>query len=79
MQEPYVHLPDLEATKCLGVQLALNWLLMPEPKPILLLEGDLGAGKTSLVKGIAQGLKIDEPITSPTFSLSQHYRGLLGP
>ena len=78
MQEPYVHLPDLEATKRLGVQLALNWLLMPDPKPILLLEGDLGAGKTSLVKGIAQGLKIDEPITSPTFSLSQHYRGLLG-
>ena len=49
-----------------------------EPKPILLLEGDLGAGKTSLVKGIAQGLEIDEPITSPTFSLSQHYQGLSG-
>ena len=40
---------------------------------ILLLNGPLGAGKTTLVKGIAKSLKIDEPITSPTFPLSQHY------
>ena len=40
---------------------------------ILLLNGPLGAGKTTLVKGIAKGLKIKEPITSPTFPLSQHY------
>ena len=40
---------------------------------ILLLNGPLGAGKTTLVKGIAKSLKIHEPITSPTFPLSQHY------
>ena len=40
---------------------------------ILLLNGPLGAGKTTLVKGIAKSLKIQEPITSPTFPLSQHY------
>ena len=40
---------------------------------LVLLEGPLGAGKTSLVKGIASGLGIDEPITSPTFPLAQHY------
>ena len=40
---------------------------------ILLLNGPLGAGKTTLVKGIAKSLKIKEPITSPTFPLSQHY------
>tara|TARA_Y100001968_G_scaffold83660_1_gene74762 strand:- start:5734 stop:6237 length:504 start_codon:yes stop_codon:yes gene_type:complete len=40
---------------------------------ILLLNGPLGAGKTTLVKGIALSLGIKEPITSPTFPLSQHY------
>ena len=40
---------------------------------ILLLNGPLGAGKTTLVKGIAKSLRIKEPITSPTFALSQHY------
>ena len=40
---------------------------------ILLLNGPLGAGKTTLVKGIARSLGIEEPITSPTFALSQHY------
>ena len=55
--------------------MALNWLSMTTPKPILLLEGSLGAGKTSFVKGIARGLGIDEPITSPTFTLAQQYQG----
>ena len=40
---------------------------------ILLLNGPLGAGKTTLVKGIAKSLMIKEAITSPTFPLSQHY------
>ena len=40
---------------------------------VLLLEGPLGAGKTSLVQGIGKGLKISEQITSPTFALSHHY------
>ena len=40
---------------------------------ILLLKGPLGSGKTTLVKGIAKSLRIKEPITSPTFPLSQHY------
>ncbi len=44
-----------------------------EDSKILLLEGPLGAGKTSLVKGIARDLGIYEPITSPTFALAQHY------
>ncbi len=40
---------------------------------ILFLDGPLGAGKTSLVKGIGKGLGINEPITSPTFALAHHY------
>lgn len=42
---------------------------------IIALHGDLGAGKTVFAKGIARGLGIDEPVTSPTFTLIQHYRG----
>ncbi len=42
-------------------------------KSIILLKGQIGAGKTSLVKGIAEGLRIKENITSPTFALSHHY------
>ncbi len=40
---------------------------------ILLLSGDLGAGKTSLVKGIAKGLGVEHEITSPTFTLMNVY------
>lgn len=41
------------------------------------LEGLLGAGKTTFVKGIAQALEIDEQITSPTFTIVSEYRGAL--
>ena len=40
---------------------------------IVLLQGPIGAGKTSFVQGIAKGLSISEDITSPTFALSHHY------
>ena len=43
------------------------------PQSIVLLQGPIGAGKTSFVQGIAKGLSISEEITSPTFSLSHHY------
>ena len=44
-----------------------------EPQSIVILKGPIGAGKTSFVQGIGQGLRIKESITSPTFSLSNHY------
>ena len=43
------------------------------PQSIVLLQGPIGAGKTSFVQGIAKGLSICEEITSPTFALSHHY------
>ena len=43
------------------------------PQSIVLLQGPIGAGKTSFVQGIAKGLSISEDITSTTFSLSHHY------
>ena len=44
-----------------------------KPKSIIILKGPIGAGKTSFVQGIGQGLSIKESITSPTFALSHHY------
>jgi tRNA threonylcarbamoyladenosine biosynthesis protein TsaE len=47
------------------------------PPLIVLLRGDLGAGKTTLVKGIAEGFQAAraEDVTSPTFTLVHEYRG----
>lgn len=42
---------------------------------VLAVTGDLGSGKTALVKGIARGLSIEDYITSPTFTLVHSYRG----
>jgi len=42
---------------------------------IVLLQGDLGAGKTHFTKGIAIGLGIKDMVTSPTFTLMNEYRG----
>ncbi len=69
-------LADAEATRALGAELAE--LLSSTSSPTLLLIGDLGAGKTCLVQGMAEALGIEEPITSPTFALAQHYGGTCG-
>jgi tRNA threonylcarbamoyladenosine biosynthesis protein TsaE len=79
MESRNVLLADAAATQALGQELARHWLALPPGKrPILLLQGDLGAGKTCLTKGLATGLGIEEPITSPTFALAQHYSGRAG-
>ena len=71
-------LADTHATRALGRWLAGELLATSGASPaLLLLRGDLGAGKTCLVQGLAEGLGIREPITSPTFALAQHYRGTL--
>ncbi|MGI6551490.1 MAG: tRNA (adenosine(37)-N6)-threonylcarbamoyltransferase complex ATPase subunit type 1 TsaE [Syntrophomonadales bacterium] len=48
-----------------------------KPGDRLLLRGDLGAGKTTLVKGIARGLGFEGMVTSPTFTIMQIYLGRL--
>ena len=62
-------LKNLEET----IKFGHNFSLKLKAKSIILLKGKIGAGKTSLVKGIADGLQIKENITSPTFALSHHY------
>ena len=44
---------------------------------VICLEGDLGAGKTTLTQSIARGLSIDEYVTSPTFTIIKEYSGRL--
>jgi len=62
-------LADADATHARGIALARE---LPKGS-VLLLRGELGAGKTSLVQGLAAGLGITEAVTSPTFALAQHY------
>ncbi len=62
-----------EETIALGRELAQSL----QPPQIVVLTGDLGAGKTTLIKGLAEGFKAEsqENVTSPTFTLIHEYRG----
>jgi len=62
-----------EETIALGRELAPRLA----PPKLVLLRGDLGAGKTTMVKGIAQAFHAasEEDVTSPTFTLIHEYRG----
>lgn len=48
-----------------------------KPGSVICMYGDLGAGKTAFVQGMAQALGIDEPVTSPTFTIVNEYYGTL--
>ena len=68
-KEEIVSLKDEFATKKLGRQLATQLT----PNSVLLLSGNLGAGKTTLIQGLGEELGISEPIVSPTFTLINEY------
>lgn len=63
------YLPSNEATIALGEMVGKNL----RPGDILLLEGDLGAGKTTFAQGVAKGLGVDEFVNSPTFVIINEY------
>lgn len=62
-----------EATRRLGEGLGR----LAEPGDVFLLQGDLGAGKTTFTQGFAVGAGTDELVNSPTFVLMNEYRGRL--
>lgn len=70
-------LPSAAATQALAAQIGQVAVRVSEtgsfPGLVILLEGDLGSGKTTFVQGLGQGLGIPEPIDSPTFVLLQEY------
>ncbi len=60
-----------EETEALGARIAAAL----EPGAAVIVSGDLGAGKTTLVRGACRALGVEEPVTSPTFTIGQRYRG----
>ena len=58
-------------TEAFGAALAA----LLRPGDVVLLQGDLGAGKTTLVRGACRALGIEEPVTSPTFTIGHLYHG----
>jgi len=64
---------DAEETRALGARLGRRLAA----GDVLCLRGGLGAGKTVLAQGVAAGLGVTEPVSSPTFNLLQQYAGRL--
>jgi tRNA threonylcarbamoyladenosine biosynthesis protein TsaE len=57
-------------TEALGAELAREL----SEGDVVLVRGELGAGKTTLVRGAARALGVSDPVTSPTFSIGHRYR-----
>lgn len=60
-----------EETEAIGAQIAAGL----RPGDVVLVSGDLGAGKTTLIRGACRALGVEEPVTSPTFTVGQRYAG----
>jgi tRNA threonylcarbamoyladenosine biosynthesis protein TsaE len=60
-----------EATEALGKRLAATL----RPGDAVLVSGELGSGKTTLIRGACRALGVTEPITSPTFTIGRRYAG----
>jgi tRNA threonylcarbamoyladenosine biosynthesis protein TsaE len=59
------------ATEAVGAELARRLV----PGDVVLVSGELGAGKTTFVRGAVRALGVREPVTSPTFTLAARYEG----
>ncbi len=68
-----VRCPTAAATQALAADLARR----ATPGTVIALSGELGAGKTAFVQGLAAGLGVEGPVTSPTFVMITEYAGRL--
>lgn len=64
---------SVDDTQALAAELAA----FLRPADLVVLAGDLGAGKTAFTQGLARGLEVAEPVTSPAFVLVRSYAGRL--
>jgi tRNA threonylcarbamoyladenosine biosynthesis protein TsaE len=64
---------DPDQTEALGGELAATLA----PGDVVLVSGELGAGKTTFVRGASRALGVSDPVTSPTFTIGQRYPGAL--
>jgi tRNA threonylcarbamoyladenosine biosynthesis protein TsaE len=60
-----------EETEAVGAQIAAELA----PGDLVTVSGELGTGKTTLVRGACRALGVDDPITSPTFTIGHRYHG----
>jgi tRNA threonylcarbamoyladenosine biosynthesis protein TsaE len=60
-----------DQTEAVGERLAREL----RPGDVVLVCGELGAGKTTLIRGACRGLGVEQPVTSPTFTIGQTYQG----
>jgi tRNA threonylcarbamoyladenosine biosynthesis protein TsaE len=60
-----------EETEAVGARIAAAL----EPGDLVTVSGELGTGKTTLVRGACRALGVDDPITSPTYTIGHRYRG----
>jgi tRNA threonylcarbamoyladenosine biosynthesis protein TsaE len=58
-------------TEAIGARIAARL----NPGDVVLVSGELGSGKTTLIRGACRELGVTEPVTSPTFTIGQRYRG----
>ena len=58
-------------TEAIGARIAARLA----PGDVVVVSGELGAGKTTLVRGACRALGVTEPVTSPTFTIGQRYLG----
>jgi tRNA threonylcarbamoyladenosine biosynthesis protein TsaE len=60
-------------TEAVGARIAADL----RPGDVVVVSGDLGAGKTTLIRGACRALGVEGPVTSPTFTIGQRYQGRL--
>ena len=65
------HTDSVAQTEAVGAQIALGL----EAGEVVLVSGDLGVGKTTLIRGALGALGVREPVISPTFTIGRRYRG----